>query len=320
MALPVLELNWLRDINHAIAYAGSVILTNRAWIWALKERLIDTPADWSVVNSSDGTNTGGDRWLTAANLIWAAAASPHSWIVLEAGDGRQILISLEGASAIGGVWLVAVSVGGLYTGGTASARPTATDEIILIAASGDNGGRDSGTNGVVFHIWHDDSGENTRIAICTGGVVSGYLAFETPVDTVDGWANPTANIAITANQGTNVLTVANLFDGASFKARNVAGSGTMDMFMSSEGFNSAGGFEGITAANGWSGEWDMWPTGLASNNSGSEGRHGRLADIWYGSSGVNTGDFYPVAPALPEFVQLGCIILPWENVAIQLSV
>lgn len=325
MPLPDKEKDWVTDPNNSIPFTTNILTTNRTWILALVNALLSLTANHNGVsltcsgsgNSVAGAMDGSNRWLTIANLVWANGGVAHSWIVLRAPGwcspaGGQICISLENAAANGTSILIGISQGALYTGGSATARPTATDEVLIAPAATANGGRSAGTDGVVFHIIQTDDGANLRVLICTNGEMSGFLALETPVDAVTGWTTPNAAIFLGAASGTACATAATIYDAAAFHSRNAAANGTMDIYLAAEGFNNAAGWELISVANAFSGEWEMWPCAFDSVTGGSAGRHGRAVDIWYGSIGANDNDYYP-ADATRQFIQAGCLILPWDG-------
>jgi len=116
----------------------------QSMIWSLKENLTGTLTGgstsgarhanslWTVKSSTNGggvgaLNDGIDRWTAHTSLVWAASASPHSWIILEnATLGYQICIDCSSAttSVIG---ITVTEIGAPYIGGSFSgARPIST--------------------------------------------------------------------------------------------------------------------------------------------------------------------------------------------------
>jgi hypothetical protein len=91
------------------------------FVWALIRLLVDN-AGWTVSWSSNGTTGGaGGSYLTSANSLNHAAA----YVVLRSPDNKEHFFRWNTTSAI--YWDWHYSVGGLYTGGTATTDPTATD-------------------------------------------------------------------------------------------------------------------------------------------------------------------------------------------------
>jgi hypothetical protein len=91
---------------------------------------------WSVSRSSDSVSAGAsDYWLSSANLIWATGN--RSWIVLRndaintGGQGFQVCIDLSNATKTNCTVVVSPNAG--FTGGAINARPTATDELVILS-------------------------------------------------------------------------------------------------------------------------------------------------------------------------------------------
>lgn len=107
-------------------------------------------AGWTVVRSSDGTTantalSGIDRWQSGG-AVAKGCGNNNAWIVLQApSDGgvtRQVCIQRGTADES---WRAGYSAGGLFTGGTATVAPTATDGKSMIGAPSMAGG--SSTDG-----------------------------------------------------------------------------------------------------------------------------------------------------------------------------
>jgi hypothetical protein len=72
--------------------------------------------------------------VAACSVRGAAAANAQSWGVYTAVDGCQILIAYQGASD--DILRISYSKGGLFTlAGTTTNQPTATDEVVIMAAT-----------------------------------------------------------------------------------------------------------------------------------------------------------------------------------------
>jgi hypothetical protein len=97
---------------------------------------------WSVIWSCDGATGPAnaadhtDRWATKANAATrgAAAGNAQSYIVLQNSDGVQLLLAFQGATD--DIGRISYSPGGLFTlAGTTTQQPTATDEVVITAAT-----------------------------------------------------------------------------------------------------------------------------------------------------------------------------------------
>lgn len=133
---------------------------------------------WVVVGSSDAVTAsmdGTDRWTSSDKLVGVATSGNHAWIVLRCpATGCQILLSMIVASTTNyhGVRFV-VSPGGLFTGGSISADPTATDAMPILDPFRSYGRTNTSTNSVdhhTMHIMRSVGGDVTMWALCKGGV------------------------------------------------------------------------------------------------------------------------------------------------------
>ncbi len=104
-------------------------------------------------------------------------------------------------------------------------------------------------------------------------------------------------------------------------AANFAGRGvsTMAMYLAAMYYASGLANVNITTANDLSSAWPFGPQQLVSATASNRGFHGYISDIWYGSTTVTTGSTYPTTGTQHQFVQLGVLIFPWCQVAIQVT-
>jgi hypothetical protein len=110
---------------------------------------------WKVMGSCDSVAAGMDRvnrWAAANDIVWTAdnnpnSVAPRSWIVLQNAGGLQLLLHCVHTSTYLGFWLSRAG----FTGGSPTARPTASDEVFF-------GGTDPTTNPWVLWATDLDSG------------------------------------------------------------------------------------------------------------------------------------------------------------------
>ena len=322
--LPTLTKTWQFSVNNTTG-AVSGIENNRTWIRTVKDAMLafaSTP--WTMRYSCNSVTAGAagdgvDRITANANLVWANAGTAHSWLVLRQtgiATNYELLISCEAASAGGAVLLIVVSPSAAFTGGTTTARPTATDEIIL----------SSGNWGVTLNLalrWHlqqSTDGQCTRLFTYVSGVLQNAIILDKPANAVTGWSNPSISYAGLST----ALTPAVL--GAITGALNVRiGSVSGLVSMSAEGLIAGAANVSFQTNTNWgnianevSGEWPMLPLGAICVTSTVRGRHGTFQDLWTASGGANTGDTYP-SGASNQFAQFGALIVPWNGSAVQLS-
>jgi len=107
---------------------------NRDIMYQIKDNLV-TNCGATVISSSDSsTADASDNWSVNTDLVWATAGNPHSWIVLQFGSiatGYQVCIDLNVGSTTTESCSIILSVAG-FAGGSTTARPTATDEYVLV--------------------------------------------------------------------------------------------------------------------------------------------------------------------------------------------
>jgi hypothetical protein len=204
------------------------------------------------------------------------------------------------------------------TDGSTTARPTATDEVTMLAAGGAWGGAGTSlSDGAVnsrLHVMRTTDGLSTRVLITRNSQTSGLWLFERPDNIVTNWANPsysmcTANgvLAPSATQLTYAVVGANALG----VGRAVS---AMSMFMTGEGVGSGTALIGqrMPAANDLSGTFPLLPIGLYSDTAANRGRHGTLSDIWWALGALPDTTTYPL-DATKQFIQCGALVFPWDR-------
>lgn len=331
MALPVLTKTWQFSVNNTTGAFVTLIDANRTWVRSVKDALLAFASSaWAMRYSCDSVTAGSagdgvDRIMTNAGLVWATAGSAHSWMVLRQtgiATNYELLFSCEPASSAGNTTgnslTLVVSPSAGFTGGTTTARPTATDEIVLFSAV--SWGIGVGTTPIRWHAMQSSDGQCTRIISYVGGTLQNVILLDKPTNSASGWTNPSMSYAAL----TTALTPATL--GATTGSFRCRIGGTLALLsLSAEGL--IGGIVNTTfpTNTGWgnianevSGEWPMLPLGAVSVTAPVRGRMGQFQDMWTGSAGANTGDTYP-SGASNQFAQFGALILPWNGSAVQLS-
>jgi len=333
MATPTKEKTWEYDLNNFVladnTSSNGAYFSTRKRLFQIKEILINNGSTtfttpWTVVSSSDSSTAGaGDNWTVAADLVWRDddTSNVFSWIVLrQTGISAtfELLITCEEDSINNdgrqiGAWVAQAG----FTGGTTTARPTATDERILQNSTSDwwgSGGNDNIARSSQTHVWLSSDGECTRIVIHIGTVPTAYWCFEKPKNPVTPWTDPYfAAIQGTSNVTTYQPTYANFYDTAVCVGR-YNGVNT-NMYMSGEGFASAAAGENLIAVpNQLTGDWLANAIGLISTTSTFRGRQGEVFDLWWGTNAADDGmgRYFP-ADASKTFVQIGSLIFPWDG-------
>lgn len=145
---------WYDDANIDITYETSQLYTAKKVLWMLKAVLkgdergdhgasgaAPSEAIWTCAGSGDGEGGAGmdatDRWVTPDAIKFNnPGPSGHSWIVLQSpvdiggvSNGTYQLLIDCGSDAYETVGLYLSKTG--FTGGSLTARPTATDEVTI---------------------------------------------------------------------------------------------------------------------------------------------------------------------------------------------
>lgn len=319
MAIPSKTKTWQYSVNQQVLATGTNSGTAAKLLRGIKNSLIGFGlAPWATTYSCDGVTAGTagdgvDRWATDNNIVWNTSGA-HSWYVLrQTGIATNFELCLDClySSATTMNMTIAISPSTGFSGGTTSARPTSADEIVLVSdgywgvysqgATSDSNHR--------YHVMQSTDGAITRIIIYTSGAATGFWDFEKPAISVTGWTNPSVSTVLGSNNGTAVITATNLYSTANAKGK---GASEMSMFYTCESRNNVGIFSVLNSRNDISLEYPILPIGLESDTVSNKGRHGRLADIFYGLSIIPDGFVYP-SDGTNQFVQFGNLIFPWNG-------
>lgn len=317
MTLPVLTKTWQFNVNQSVAAQGSALASMRRVMRTIVNSLVGfATLPWGVRGSSDSVTAAMDstnRWIADSNLVWAGGA--HSWIVLRqtgVSSTFEICIDLFSGSS-GSATVVFSSVG--FTGGTTSARPTATDEVVSLAAGVWCTGTDVAH---VVHAMQSTDGKATRITVCSQStILATFFLFDVPLTPVTNWATPVVVHTRGASSGF-AITLATMNTGtAAFGRRTVS----MPLYFTCEGFlgypvPSTSLIGGVV--NEISGEWDLPSIGLACSTAGNRGVHGGLPDIWWKPEAIGHGDTGP-NDITRQFVAMGGVFLPWNGSVVVLA-
>ena len=324
MALPTVTKTYQYNVNN-VNYAAATDTENfQRVLLALKNALIGFGTlPWTVVGSSNSSTAAmdaSDRWSTFTNLVWNTSAAARSWIVLKntgLAANFQMLLALTSNSASNEYAMdIVVSPSAGFTGSSTTARPTATDEVVMRSGSGGLSWIGNfATNGftTIHHVMKSTDGEVTRWVICNANNVVSFFSIEKAADPVTGWTVPVVTTSV-LNTTTTVdhPTYANLNDLAT-STTGFLSTTAIPLFWTSEGFIAATNGEQLNVVpNEISNEWMLGPVGLVSTTVGKRGRHGRLYDIWWTSTLQQTGMTFP-NDATRTFVAFGDIAIPWNG-------
>lgn len=340
MALPTLVKTWEFNPNVGITATGTALGTNRLILKTLIDRLTTatgwvnnvnasiTPSNLPTVSySCDGTTAGtpGDavnRWTDPTKIVFANPGTAHSWIVLrfpKIQTGFEVLISCENFSTNGVQLTCYYSPTNGFTGGTVTARPTATDERVFLSNAGWGGAGNTDGN-VRLQFFKSSDGESFKVVFLNSSVCNGYLHFEKPVAFHSGWGKPGTVAWFGAGSITNMLTNVNLNTNPNFfTTSGASGSGTMQCGITMPYFASNTVNALFTGANELSLNYPFLPASISSNSVGAKGVHGYFNDLWWGLVSVANGSTFPTTGTQHQFVQFGVLVFPWCQVAAQVT-
>ena len=323
MALPSVTKTWQYNVNNVITCQVDAATMFQKLVYAFKTALLGFgTAPWTVVKSSDSTGFGAtDRWTDYTKLVWCQNASgqAHSWIVLQNSvTSVQLLIDLNGNGANPWVqcWALAVSQNpagatGFVTGGSTTARPTASDEIVILGQAGNQGFTFYTTTPyeIVWNVMQSTDGQSVRWFINSLNISRCFGGIDAITEAVSGFANPVLWNHSFAGAPNHDYMLGQLV--YYFKKTGVTytGYGTCENTWRST----------VTENTGYSlipneidGTWPMLPIGFVSPTTLVRGRHGRFNDMWAGSTSIPNGFCYP-NDGTRQFIQVGNVILPWNG-------
>ena len=328
MANPSVQKTWQFNLNNYVPADNTLggrnaFYSRRSLLLGIKNAMKGFGTQpWTVVSSSDSTTTSAsDLWVDPDDLEWRDddTSNIFSWIVLrQTGISTtfELLITCEEDSVSNdgariGAWVAQAG----FTGGSTTARPTATDER-QIRDSTSSGLWGSGADGVSYeyryHVMQSNDGQSTRILIFIDGVNTGLWFFEKPVNTNTNWTNPyVASIQGSNNNTTEQATYSQYYDSASALSR--FGGVDLGFYLSGEGFGSAAVGEQLTTPNQLDGEFLASEIGLCSLSSTFVGRAGEIADLWWGFTSEQSGRYFPSDASSKAFVQVRDMIFPWDG-------
>lgn len=308
MALPSLVKTWnTHNHNNRVAATGAVLTTNRNMWLAMKNGITGfaTGAP-TVYYSCDSVVAGAagdavDRWDTNTDLVWANAGSAHSWMVLAfpgMATNAQLLLSCEASSAQGAIMTIVWSPINAFTGGTTTARPTATGEIVVhsttlsITSDAD----------ILWNASLSTDGKVLRFWTWSGGTFRGLFGVEVPRNPC-GWTSPS-----TAYVVTTVPSAANMTTGALYNMRNTVTPVNITCTGTSE-HNGTNFLSSVQTVADSDGNWPFYSVGTYCGTAGSIGEKGSLNDAYLGSASRVSADVYPSSGAA-QWGHLGALILP----------
>lgn len=332
MSLPTLVKTWEVEGSQQAGGSSNALLY-RDIMWILKQNMIgeDTAGaslaytnPWIVESSSDGAGVFGnndlvDHWADNGDLVWANTGTNHSWIVLKnAVTGVQVCIDLDFSLSrfIHLSWSESAGYGVANGGtdGTATDRPTATDQRTLINTTTWCSGSSTQTHAVV-HTWQSTDGECTRACVLMFSQPVLFWAFDKAKNAVTGFSGNYSIVRASTNTTSSCVTFALLAGTSNAFGRD--GATNFDIYLATEmfGVNSEPYIGSEIPKDDVDGYVDFTSITLVGE-SPRRGEHGECSDMWYGNNFRGSGHSWP-ADLTRQFVQFGDLVLPWDGSAIQ---
>ena len=326
MALPTVVKTYQYSVNNTIAAGATDTENFQRVLLGIKNALIGFGTlPWTVVGSSDSAAAAMDavdRWAAYTNLVWNTAGNARSWIVLKntgLAANFQLLLCLTAVGATNEYLMeMVISPASGFTGSSTTARPTATDEVVVHTSSQAWIGGFTVPFATVHHVLKSTDGEVTRWIICNNGVMVGYFSIEKAQNPVTGWTVPVVvTSVVSASTTVKHASYANL-NYLSTSTTGFLGATSIPLYWTAEGFIAATNGEQINAVvNEISSDWPLGAVGLVSTTIGKRGRHGMLFDVWWIPSGsLITGGTLP-SDATRTMAVFGDIVLPWNGTVVQ---
>jgi len=187
MAVIALEKTWSTSVT--AVNTGTSVERAQTQLYTIKTELLSN--GFSVALSSNGTSSGAsDYWSSASDVNWDADGDAHSWIVLEHSSGYQICFDCA-SNFFYNLYFYS-SYSGVFTGGSTTTKPTATDELQSVSdASPVWTSTDAANRSVVFVS--DSSNENYFILNVRPGSATYLLSnimFGKPTGYDTNWTEP----------------------------------------------------------------------------------------------------------------------------------
>lgn len=306
--------------NKNIIYTGSLSVTEgcREQWWEIKESLLygtdgikGGNACWAIIGSSDSSGygiDGTDRWTDRTKVINGTGA--HSWVVLQQiGLGNspgylQICIDLSNANAYAGTFVFSLAAG--FSGGSITARPTATDEIVVKSnttiLSTSSVSSSQGVN-----CLKSTDGKVNRIIVSRDGVLNIIGLFEQLNNVETYWPSDVV-VGLGPCTHTGMGGASNIF---MLQSASCSGRVTWQSDFS-RGLTDSSSEPGSGMHRpDYGGSWPTYPCGFVIDTGSTKGKVGSFFDMWAVSYAMPTGEYLAGSGGDFEYVNIGGIVQPW---------
>lgn len=290
--------------------------------WMIKESMLygtndekgpSEPGAWIVVGSSDSINSnmsGTDLLIEPGNIV--QGAGNHSWIVLqqpEQGLSPGFLQVCFDWNSLNYSMTMAFSVSVGFSGGSISARPTATDEIIVLSSTQVfSNSASNGSCGV--NCLKSSDGKSTRIIITRDSILEtrALWMFEELGEVESYWTTKSV-VYIAPCTHASIAGASNLF---CYQIPGIEHKGRMT-WASMSGY-ALSQLEAKSSLHrpDYGGGWSVFPCGYCIDTGTSKGKVGRFIDFWAAPYTMPTGEYLgAVSGGNFQIVNIGGLVFPW---------
>lgn len=292
-------------------------------------------AGWEVVSScgyySSAWHVGeDDHWIDAASVRWKEADNKFGWIVLKntllhsGGEGFQICIALTALASSGyssNTITLAFACEGGFTGGSTTARPTATDEVVIFNNEVATGYVYSTFTDNALNIWYSSDGEAFRL--WWGNGISNLILDVNPpwifekIQNAPIWLDKPVMAGVMRWDAEGSF----LKDGGSYTPKRFYFCcdefTKCPLMFSAEGTHSGGVLSKQTSCQlaDLGGNWPVFPISVVSVSPLVNGCLGTVADMWLVPTALAFGDYMP-GDGSKEFVVMHDLLLANDGTSV----
>lgn len=313
MSLPTFAKTWSINPCNRVTYVSYAQVVGDA-MFAIKN-ILKAVSGVTVAGSSNGSTAAmdaTDRWVASANVQvrGSTASAAQSWIVLNLANagGAQLLMTYLSSSQVG--FSFYFSPGGLFAAaGTATYKPTATDEVTIRSGSLIA----NTTADRLWTTWAASDGSAVAFAFAGTGVWESLLVFQLATARVDSPATfspAVIGFQIGTQAGGSALPSA--WGTAYAQARVNMGSGAANYgaLFGCMAFGVTPAptlWTGVLEANG--GGSGLYALSAGLNSAGAHGTLCNFTDLYTANGSVNDGDTY----GSRALIKVGGLALPWNG-------
>jgi len=272
------------------------------------------PAAWSVAGSGDGVDPASgmdavDRWTNRTKVVMAAGN--HSWIVVKQpalGSAPGYLqVCIDFNSATNGTLSVVFSRAAGFTGGSISARPTATDQVVIAEATA-LWPTTAAVGSCGINCLKSTDGKVTRLMRSVDGIFSTSRVywFMEQLNQVETYWPSDCVVGVCAMSISGLAGSSHIFtqQGSSHAGR-MSCDGTYNYQLS-----NALSVSGMLRPD-YGGAWPVYPCGFYVDTGLFKGKIGDFFDLWAAPETLPNYEYLAGSGGDFEFVNVGGIVQPW---------